>query len=127
MITVQPLGDDRALVRLAAQIVTGITMSGDLAKRLLRVNSKLRFGAFGYQEEGRVVTLSHSLLGGGHMTEEALLAALEDLVLLADEFDDKLVSAGGGSRMEDLLQEEAVEHLRDTQEQMESTALWDDE
>lgn len=106
MITVQPLGRRRALVRLAAQVVAGVTMTGELARALLRYNARLRFGAFGYSEAGRVVTLSHAILGGEGLGPDSLLAALEDLALLADEVDDKLVAAGGGSRMEDLLADE---------------------
>ncbi len=129
MVTVQPYGDTDALVRLAAQVVTGIEMSGEIATRLLRLNTRLRFGTFGYQDEGSVVTLSHAILGGETLTGKALLAALEDLALLADDYDDKLVAAGGGARMEDLLNEEEIAQLqRDSQRITEEGPIgWDEQ
>lgn len=111
MLVVLPVKSGRAIVRLAAQLVTGIEMSGGLALKLLRLNSRLRFGAFGYQEEGRVVTLCHTVLGGETLDPEEILAALEDIALLADEFDDKLVALGGGARMEDLIHDEAATRI----------------
>lgn len=113
MIVVLPAKGGRAIVRLAAQVVTGIDMTGTLALKLLKLNSRLRFGAFGYQEEGQVVTLSHSVLGGETLDSEEILAALEDIAVLADELDDKLVAAGGGARMQDLIRDEAAARLRD--------------
>lgn len=128
LLNVQALGPGQALVRLAAQVVTGFTMTGALAERLLRVNARLRFGAFGYRPEGGAVILSHAMLGGEALTPEALLAALEDLARLADEFDDRLVAVGGGARMADLLQDEAVMRLRQAEETTrEGTAAWDDD
>lgn len=112
MLVVLPAKGGRAIVRLAAQVVTGIDMTGSLALKLLKLNSRLRFGAFGYQEEGKVVTLSHSVLGGDTLDEDEILAALEDIAVLADEFDDKLVAAGGGARMQDLLHDEAAARLQ---------------
>jgi hypothetical protein len=112
MICAQPFGDGAAIVRLAAQVVTGIDMTGELATRLLKLNARLRFGTFGYLEEGGAVTLSHTMLGGESLAPEALLAVLEHLARLADELDDKLVALGGGDRMVDLLQEDTVARLK---------------
>ncbi len=100
MIVVLPYNEGSAIVRLVAQLVTGIEMSGELAQRLLCLNSRLRFGTFGYQKEGKVVTLSHSVLGGDSLAPAELLVAVEDLAELADDFDDRLVAIGGGSRMQ---------------------------
>ena len=128
MICVQPFDGERALVRLAAQVVTGIEMNHELATRLLRVNARLRFGAFGFHEEGGAVTLNHALLGGEALAPEALLAALEEMARLADEFDDKLVAIGGGARMVDLLQEETIARLRRAEElTQEGIASWDEQ
>jgi hypothetical protein len=126
MIVVLPAKGGRAIVRLAAQVVTGIEMTGALALKLLKLNSRLRFGAFGYQEEGRVVTLSHSVLGGKTLDAAEILAALEDIALLADEFDDKLVVAGGGARMQDLLHDEAATRLRAEMEVEEPSEILED-
>lgn len=128
MICAQPFGEGEALVRLAAQVVTGISMNGEVATRLLRVNASLRFGAFGYHEEGGAVTLSHAMLGGEALVPEALLTALEDLARTADDFDDKLVALCGGARMADLLQEETIARLRRAEElTQEGIAAWDEQ
>ena len=126
MIAVQPFGTERAIVRLAAQLVSGIDMTGDLARRLLKINARLRFGAFGYQEQGKVVTLSHSILGGETLDYEELQTTLEDLALLADEFDDRLVVAGGGCRMSDLLQEDMFTRASHPPPPGDETMEWDD-
>src|SRR5262249_16992515 len=55
---------DRALVRLVAQLARGVEMTPDLAIKLLRLNARLRFGAFGYVPEGSCVVFGHTLLGG---------------------------------------------------------------
>lgn len=128
MICAQPFGEGRALVRLAAQVVTGISMNGEVATRLLRVNASLRFGSFGYHEEGGAVTLSHAMLGGEALAPEALLTALEELARVADEFDDKLVAICGGARMVDLLQEETIARLRRAEEwTQEGIDAWDEQ
>jgi hypothetical protein len=124
MITVQPFGEDRAVVRLAAQLVSGISMTGGLALRLLKINSRLRFGAFGFHDEGNVVTLSHSILGGETLDREELSITLEDLARLADEFDDRLVALGGGCRMTDLIQDEAITQA--ARACREGPAMWDE-
>src|SRR5260221_14719460 len=53
-----------ALVRFVAQLARGVDMTPDLALRLLRINARLRFGAFGWVQEESCVTLQHTLLGG---------------------------------------------------------------
>ncbi len=126
MIVVLPAKGGRAIVRLAAQVVTGIEMTGSLALKLLKLNSRLRFGAFGYQDEGQVVSLSHSVLGGETLDSEEILAALEDIAVLADEIDDKLVAAGGGSRMQDLIRDEAAARLREEIERGEVSEVLED-
>ena len=125
MIVVLPAKEGRSIVRLAAQVVTGIDMSGDLALRLLRLNSRLRFGAFGYQEEGKVVTLCHSILGGDTLDPEEIVASLEDLALLADEYDVRLIEAGGGSTMQDLLDDDEAGRIRSILEEDPSPSLDD--
>ena len=63
-IHVLPWEPDRALVRLVAQLARGVEMTPDLAIKLLRLNARLRFGAFGYVKEGSCVVFGHTLLGG---------------------------------------------------------------
>jgi len=102
---------DRALVRFTAQLATDVQMTPDLALKLLRLNSRLRFGAFGYVRKHSCVTLSHTLLGGGTLDRDELVVALRDLASIADEYDDAIVEEAGGKRMQDLLHDQALRVL----------------
>lgn len=94
---------DRALVRLVAQLVQGVQMTPELALKLLCLNARMRFGAFGYVRDGACVVFSHTLLGGETLDEAELLTALRQLALVADEYDDHIVEEAGGKTMQDLL------------------------
>ncbi len=111
MINVVPWGHDRCLVRCVAQLVKGVTMEGDLAMQLLELNAHLRFGAFAYDPDGDLVLFLHSILGGPTLDSEELLVTLEDVALIADEYDDRIIKKYGGQTMKDLLEEAAVERI----------------
>ena len=108
---VLPWGSDRAIVRLVAQLAGGVEMTPDLALRLLRINARMRFGAFGYVSNGACVIISHTLLGGVTLDSEELLSALRSLAITADEYDDHIVDEAGGKRMQDLLDDHASASL----------------
>jgi Putative bacterial sensory transduction regulator len=107
-IQILPLEPDRALVRLVAQLARGVEMTPDLAIKLLRLNARLRFGAFGYVEQGSCVVLAHTLLGGETLDPDEITTVLRDLSMLADEFDDRIVEEAGGKRMQDLIDASAA-------------------
>jgi hypothetical protein len=111
MIGIVPWDDDKAMVRFTAQLVKGIDIDGKLAKQLLELNSHLRFGAFAWDPGQHVVLFTHTILGGTTMDDAELLAALADVALIADEYDDKLMKKYGGQRMLDLLEDAALESL----------------
>jgi hypothetical protein len=102
---VLPWNPDRAVVRLVAQVVGGVDMTPDLAIRLLRLNTRVRFGSFGFVLDGACVVLSHTLLGGETLDGEELVSALRAMAIVADEFDDEIVAEAGGKRMQDLVDE----------------------
>ncbi len=102
---------DRALVRFVAQLARGVEMTPDLAIKLLRLNARLRFGAFGYVSQGSCVVFAHTLLGGETLDADEITTALRDLSMLADEFDDRIVEEVGGKRMQDLLDASATAAL----------------
>lgn len=102
-------GEQRALVRLVAQLVKGVEITPDLALKLLRLNARMRFGAFGYVADGACIIFSHTLLGGETLDEAELLTALRQLAIVADEYDDHIVEEAGGKRMQDLL-DDSVSH-----------------
>jgi hypothetical protein len=108
MITVVPWGDERAIVRCVAQLVKGVSMSFDLALRLLTLNATLRFGAFAYVQEDDLVLFLHSILGGDTLDPSELISTVRDVALIADEWDDKIIERFGGQRMQDLLEEQAL-------------------
>ncbi len=105
-------GDDRAIVRFVAQLARGVEMNPDLAMKLLRLNARMRFGAFGFVVDGGCVTFSHTLLGGETLNSEELLATLRDVALVSDEYDDKVVAEAGGQTMQQLLEESALSALK---------------
>jgi hypothetical protein len=113
MINIVGWGQDRALVRVVAQLVRGVRMEGSLATQLLHLNSQLRFGAFGYDPSDKIVLFCHSILGGETFEADELLATLTDVALVADEYDDKIISKYGGQTMRELLEEAALERLLD--------------
>jgi hypothetical protein len=111
MISVHPWGN-RAVVRLAAQLVKGVSMEVPLALELLETNALLRFGAFAYVPAGEVVIFAHTLLDRDLGDREEFLGTIRDFALVADEYDDRIAARYGGQTMQDLLEESVVEQLR---------------
>jgi len=113
MINIVPLDNDRAVVRCVAQLVRGVRMDADLAIQLLHLNAQLRFGAFSYDPVDNLVLFSHSILGGSTLDRDELMVTLTDVALVADEYDDKIISKYGGQTMREILEEAALERLLD--------------
>lgn len=113
MISVIPTGEQKehAMVRLTAQVVAGVRPDPMLFRQLLILNNKLRFGAFAYEPEGELILFSHALLGGSTLNPNELLAAVHDVALVADRYDDHIVARYGGRRMQDVLEEHAWARL----------------
>jgi hypothetical protein len=113
MISVIPTGEQKehAMVRLTAQVVAGVRPDPGLFRQLLILNNKLRFGAFAYEPEGELILFSHALLGGSTLNPNEVLAAVHDVALVADRYDDHIVARYGGRRMQDVLEEHAWARL----------------
>ena len=111
MVNVVPWGKEKAMVRCVAQLVKGVLMNEDLAVQLLQLNAHLRFGAFAFDPVGDLVLFIHSILGGHTLDPEELLTTLSDVALIADEYDDKLAAKWGGQRMQDVLEDAAMERI----------------
>lgn len=111
LVNIVAWGADKALVRCVAPVVKGLVLEGTLAMQLLQLNATLRFGAFAYDPAGQQVLFIHSILGGTTLDPEELLATLRDVALISDEYDDKLVARYGGQRMQDVLEEAAMERI----------------
>jgi hypothetical protein len=113
MISVLPTGpkshhNDRALVRVVAQVVSGVRPEPSLFRQLLILNSQLRFGAFAFVPDGDLVLFAHTILGGEGMDPKELVATVHDVALVADEYDDRIVARYGGARMQDIVEESAM-------------------
>ncbi len=116
MVSVVPTGpkskhSDRSVIRVVSQVVAGVQPEASLFRQLLILNGQLRFGAFAYVPEGNLIMFGQSLLGGRDMQEKELIAAVNDVALIADEYDDRIVARYGGSRMQDVLEEKAMAKL----------------
>lgn len=116
MVSVVPTGpeskhDDRAVVRVVAQVVAGVSAEPSLFRQLLVLNARVRFGAFAYVPEGSLILFGQSLLGGKDMQSKELVAAVHDVALIADGYDDRIVARYGGARMQDVIEENALSHV----------------
>ena len=111
MIKVHPW-KDRALVRLVAQLVKGVTMECSLALELLQMNAVLRFGSFAYVPEGNAIVLCHTLLDRDLGDKQEFTETIRDFAFVADEYDDRIAARFGGQTMEDLMEESVIAHMR---------------
>lgn len=111
MIKVHPW-KDRALVRLVAQLVKGVSMECMLAVELLQLNAVLRFGAFAFVPEGQAIVLCHTLLDRDLGDAEEFTETIRDFAFVADEYDDRIAARYGGQTMEDLMEESVIARMK---------------
>ncbi len=100
-ISIHPYEEDDAVVEILAFCVQGAEPSFELASDLLRFNAQLPLGAFSMV--GRDIYLSHSFLGR-RLRPEQLIASLDAVASISDEYDEQIVASYGG--------ETALERLR---------------
>ncbi len=100
-ISIDPFEEDDAVIEVLAFCVQGVEPSFELMRDLLRFNSELPLGAFSMV--GQDIFFSHSFLGR-RLLPEQLIASLESVATISDDYDEKLVAAHGG--------ETALERLR---------------
>ena len=117
---------DKPLVRIYAQVVSGVRSDPGLFRQLLIVNARMRFGAFAYIPEGHLVLFVHTILGGEHMDPSELTATVSDVALIADSYDDRIVATYGGQRMQDVLEESAMTHILGGHDDGDGHLVWDD-
>jgi hypothetical protein len=111
MIKVHPW-KDRALIRLVAQLVKGVSMECLLAVELLQLNAVLRFGAFAFVPEGQAVVLCHTLIDRDLGDRDEFTETIRDFAFVADEYDDRIAARYGGQTMEDLMEESVIARMR---------------
>ena len=94
-----PWGDDEAVVNTRSYVVTNVELKPDLMQFLLRENTKMRFGAFGINENDNII-FEHTIVGSSCDKPE-LEASVKAVLKVADEYDDKIVEQWGGERAMD--------------------------
>ena len=100
-IVIEPYEEDDAIVEVLAFCVQGVEPSFELTQELLRLNSEVLLGAFSMV--GNDVFFSHSFLGR-RLRPEQLMASLEVVATISDEYDEQIVERFGG--------ETAIERMR---------------
>jgi phage gpG-like protein len=92
-ISIEPYEEDDAVVEILAFVVQDVDASFDLMRELLQINSEVSLGAFSVV--GRDVFFSHSFLGR-RLQGEQLIASLEIVASISDEYDEQIVQKYGG-------------------------------
>ena len=100
-ISIMPYEEDDAVIEVLAFCVKGVEQSADLMSELLELNSHVALGAFSMV--GNEIFFSHSFLGR-RLRPEQLIASLDLVASLSDEYDEQIVEKYGG--------ETAIERLR---------------
>lgn len=95
-IWVLPWGDDDATISARAYVVSGAELTPELLHYLLRQNADMRFGAFGVDSDGDIL-FEHTIVGSTCDKEE-LKASVMAVLMVADKYDDEIVSRWGGQR-----------------------------
>lgn len=100
-ISIHPYEEDDAVIEVLAFCVKGVEPSLDLTRELLELNSEVVLGAFSMK--GNEIFFSHSFLGR-RLRPEQLIASLDIVASISDEYDEQIVAKFGG--------ETAIERLR---------------
>lgn len=100
-VVVYPWGDDDSVVSVRSWVVTDISESSELDSYLVRENAKMRFGAFGIDQDGDVV-FEHAIVGSTCDKGE-LKASVLAVMLTADKYDEEIVSRWGGRTALDVM------------------------
>lgn len=99
-ISIDPFEEDDAVIEVLAFVVQGVEPTFELTRDLLRFNSEVPLGAFSMV--GQDIFFSHSFLGR-RLRPEQLIASLESVATISDEYDEKLVAEYGGETALDSL------------------------
>ena len=114
-ISINPYEEDDAVIEVLAFCVQGVEPSPDLMQDLLLLNSELLIGRANTLSGPSVngdVFFSHSFLGR-RLRPEQLIASLDSVASISDEYDEQIVSKYGG--------ETALERLRGRNRPVQST------
>ena len=102
VVRIDPWHERDAIVRVISWVVTGARSSDPtLLRFLLDANHTALFGAFGLDPEGDVF-FTHSMVGST-LDREELVASVESVLEIADQYDDEIQRRWGGMRALDSL------------------------
>jgi hypothetical protein len=102
VVRIDPWHERDAIVRVISWVVTGArTSDATLLRFLLDCNHTALFGAFGLDPEGDVF-FTHSMVGST-LDREELVASVESVLEIADQYDDEIQRRWGGMRALDSL------------------------
>lgn len=96
---VAPWSEDEATITTRSYLVTEVELTPDLLLYLLRENDKMRFGAFGVDQDGDIF-FEHTIVGST-VDKDELRSSVLAVVMTSDQYDDKIVERWGGQRMLD--------------------------
>ena len=100
-VEVLPVLDDSTAVRVSSPVLSQVTMSDELALRLLELGREQPFGAFAHLAARDEVWLQHAILGDD-LDQVELETAIDAVAAIADGCDDDLARDFGGLRYADL-------------------------
>ncbi|HVT43433.1 MAG TPA: YbjN domain-containing protein [Thermoanaerobaculia bacterium] len=100
-ISIAPYDTDDAVIEILAFCVQGVEPSFELLSELLKINAEVPLGAFSMVN--RDIFFSHSFLGRS-LQPSQLMASLDNVATVSDEYDEKIVRRYGGQT--------AIERLR---------------
>ncbi len=100
-ISIFPYEEDDAVIEVLAFCVKGVEPTPELLQELLELNTEVVLGAFSMV--GNEIFFSHSFLGR-RLRPEQMIASLDIVASISDEYDEQIVAKYGG--------ETAIERLR---------------
>lgn len=94
-VSVNPMGENEAVITVGARVVTGAQITPELMLFLLAHNSSSLFGAFGIDPESGIISFDHSIIGSTCDMKE-LSTSITAVATMADELDDIIIGKFGG-------------------------------
>ncbi len=92
-ISIEPYEEDDAIIEVLAFCVQGVEPKFELFRDLLVLNTEVPLGAFSVV--GDEIFFSHAFLGR-RLRPEQLIASLDIVASISDEYDEHIVSKYGG-------------------------------
>ncbi|MBP9889698.1 MAG: YbjN domain-containing protein [Leptospiraceae bacterium] len=91
------------MISVYSVVVRNVRVDSTLMSKLLKLNTEFNFGGFGLIDD--IIIYRYSLLGGNHVDIDEFFNALAMVALVADEYDNKIISTHGGVTGVDFLTE----------------------